>query len=71
MVYIFKYYLCSENKKLLISYKDNINLITHDNIINRNFTTINKNDVISPKSHQKSQFKTKTECKNNGKIKSD
>ena len=72
MVYIFKYYLCSENKKLLISYKDNFNINIHDNIINRNFGSINKNDLISPKSYQKkSQFKTKTECKNNGKIKSE
>ena len=77
MLYIYKYYLNDDYKKRLLSYKDNINRIIQDNILDRSFCTKSKNntiknDYISPKSyHKKSQYKTKTEIKNNGKIKVD
>ena len=65
MIYIYKYYLCNENKKLLISFNDNINQIINDNYINRNFFSINRNELTSPKSYQKKiQHKTKTEFRN-------
>ena len=70
MIHIYKYYLCNENKKILLSYNDNLNRMINDNIVNRNLFGINTNDLISPKSYQKkSQYKTKTEFRNIGKLK--
>ena len=70
MIYIYKYYLNSQNKKLLMSYKDLFYKINQENIYDRNFAVSqknnNNNDFASPKSYQKkSQYKTKTEFKNN------
>ena len=77
MLYIYKYYLSNDHKKTLLSCKDNIDKIIQDSILDRSFCRIPKNsgiknDYISPKSFQKkSQYKNKTESKNNGKLKSD
>ena len=66
MLYVYKYYLSNENKKTLLSNKDNIDRIIQDNILDRSFylipkNNIIKNDYISPKSFQKkSQYKNKT-----------
>ena len=77
MLYIYKYYLSNENKKTLLSCKDNIDKIIQENILDRSFYRIPKNstiknDYISPKSFpKKSQYKNKADSKNNGKLKSD
>ena len=76
MLYIYKYYLSNEHKKVIISYKDNFNKINQDNFLDRSFCNIPKNNIknefASPKSlHIKPQYKNKTEIKNNGKIKPD
>ena len=61
MIYIYKYYLCNENKKILLSYNDNLNRMEKD---------INTNDIIPPKSYQKmSKYKIKTKFGNIGKLK--
>ena len=71
MLYIYKYYLTNENRKLLLSNKDEINKIIHDNLLDRSYLkknkfNNNKNECIYPKSCQKKcQYKTKTETKNN------
>ena len=70
MIHIYKYYLCKENKKILLSYNDNLNRMLNDNIVNTNLFRINTNDLISPKSYQKKRpYKTKTEIRNIGKSK--
>ena len=77
MLYVYKYYLSNENKKTLLSCKDNIDKIIQESVLDRSFYRLPKNitiknDYISPKSFQKkSQYKNKTESKNNGKPKSD
>ena len=76
MLYIYKYYLSNEHKKVIISYKDNFNKINQDNFLDRSFCNIPKNNIknefASPKSlHIRTQYKNKTEIKNNGKLKSD
>ena len=77
MLYNYKYYLNNEHKKILLSYKNNIDKIIQDNIfLDNSFghkpkSNSIKNDFISPKSYQKkTQFRNKTEFKNN-KIKED
>ena len=71
MLYIYKYYLTNENKKVIISNREDINKIIHENFLDRSFYKIsknnnnNKNDIIYPKSYKKQyQYKTKTESKN-------
>ena len=77
MLYVYKYYLSNENKKTLLSCKDNIDKIIQESVLDRSFYRLPKNitiksDYISPKSFQKkSQYKNKAESKNNGKPKSD
>ena len=76
MLYIYKYYLSNEHKKVIMSYKDNFNKINQDNFLDRSFCNIPKNNIknefASPKSlHIRTQYKNKTEIKNNGKLKSD
>jgi hypothetical protein len=73
MLYIYKYYLSNEHKKVIISYKDNFNKINQDNFLDRSFCNIPKNNIknefASPKSlHIHAQYKNKTEIKNNGKT---
>ena len=69
MLYIYKYYLNSENKKLIISNKDIFYKINQENIADKNPPSLQKNnnkkDYSSPKSYQKkSQYKTKTDYRN-------
>ena len=76
MLYIYKYYLSNEHKKVIISYKDNFNKINQDNFLDRSFCNIPRNNIknefASPKSfHIRAQYKNKTEIKINGKIKPD
>ena len=71
MLYIYKYYLSNEHKKVIMSYKDNFNKINQDNFLDRSFCNIPKNNIknefASPKSlHIRTQYKNKTEIKNNG-----
>ena len=67
MLYIYKYYLNSENKKLIISNKDFFYKINQENIVDKNPPVLQKNkkDYSSPKSYQKkTQYKTKTDYRN-------
>ena len=70
MLYIFKHYLTSEYKKIIISHKNDIYKVIQDNIFDKTFCQANKinnykMDYLSPKTNQKKfQNKILTEIKN-------
>ena len=70
MLYIYKHYLNSEYKKIIISHKNDIYKVIQDNSFDKTFCQVNKinsfkNDYLSPKTNQKKfQNKIFTEIKN-------
>jgi hypothetical protein len=66
MLFIYKYYLSTENKKMFISNKEDINKIIDMNFFKMSKNNNNKNEIINLKSYKKqNQYKAKTEIKNN------